>query len=179
MKPSRKVLLRLSFLVLLVAVCLFLWVSREHHLPSEQSAREQFDTHKSDYVRFVALIRQDPGTKSIGNDGNSSAAPANTRLAPEYRDLIRRIGAQFVDVREDGSVEFALRGSGCAICSDSYMGVRYFPEDHNTRARLAWAPKLVNSLESKSLPQERGSVADGLYVVQLEPEWFLYRLQIN
>jgi len=90
---------------------------------------------------------------------------------------MRRIGAQFVDVREDGSVEFALWGSGCAICSDSYMGVRYFPEDHNPRARLAWAPKLVSSLESKRLPQERSSVADGLYVVQLEPEWFLYRLQ--
>jgi hypothetical protein len=73
----------------------------------------------------------------------------------------------------------ALWGSGCAICSDTYMGVRYFPGDRNTGSRRAWAPKVVNSLESKSLAQEKGSVADGLCVVQLEPEWFLYRLQIN
>ena len=38
----------------------------------------------------------------------------------------RNIGISFAKstIREDGSIEFALYGYGCVICSDSYMGVR-------------------------------------------------------
>jgi hypothetical protein len=101
----------------------------------------------------------------------------HARVVPEYRDLMRRISAKDVVVREDGSIEFALWGFGCAICSDSYMGLRYRPLDSKSSSRSGWAPRLVNSLDSKNLPQENGSVADGLYVVQLEPEWFIYRFE--
>ncbi len=79
-------------------------------------------------------------------------------------------------VSEDGSMEFALWGHGCAICSDSYMGVLYFPKDH-TAERAGWVQTVVNSLDDARLPQEHGSVATGLYVVAIEPEWFIYRLE--
>jgi len=101
----------------------------------------------------------------------------HSRVVPEYRDLMRRIGAKDVIVGEDGSIEFALWGFGCAICSDSYMGIRYFPVQSKSQGRPGWAQKLLNSLDSKNLPHENGSIADGLYVVQLEPEWFIYRFE--
>ena len=183
MKAGRKVLLY-GFLgglsaVLIAAVGLFVWVRWEQHLPGEQTVRQQFDVHRAEYVYFVSLLQKDRGARFIGNDGSSEAGSGKTRVVPEYRDLMRKIGAKFVTVREDGSMEFAHWGFGCAICSDSYMGVRYFPADHNAQTGAGWLPKLVNSLESKNLPWEKGTVADGLYVVQLEPEWFIYRLQIN
>jgi hypothetical protein len=94
----------------------------------------------------------------------------HSRLIPEYRHLIRKIGAKFVIVGEDGSIEFSLYGFGCAICSDSYMGVRYVPKDRRTVARAGWEHTVVTSLDSAKLPQEHGAVASGLYVVPIEPE---------
>jgi hypothetical protein len=101
----------------------------------------------------------------------------HVRVVPEYRDLIRRIGAKNVIVGEDGSIEFTLWGFGCAICSDSYMGIRYSSVQNNLHRRPGWAPILVNSLDNKALPQENGHIADGLYVLQFEPEWFIYRFE--
>jgi len=36
---------------------------------------------------------------------------------------------------------------------------------------------VVTSLDSAKLPQEKGAVASGLYVVPIEPEWFIYRFE--
>jgi hypothetical protein len=36
---------------------------------------------------------------------------------------------------------------------------------------------LVNSLDSATLPKEKGMVATGLYVMPIEPNWFVYRLE--
>jgi hypothetical protein len=57
--------------------------------------------------------------------------------------------------------------------------MRYLPADGKTQPGGGWVPKLVRSLDSENLPKERGAVADGLYVVQLEPEWYIYRLEIS
>jgi hypothetical protein len=146
-------------------------------LPSEQTARQQFASHKADYARFVSLLRDDPGEQFIGNDGVARDYNGRSRFVPEYRTLMEKIGVKSVLIREDGSVEFELWGFGCAICSDSYMGVRYLPLHHDLRARPGWTAELVRSLDDKELPRERGSIADGLYVVQIEPEWFIYRLE--
>jgi hypothetical protein len=181
LKAGRKVLLYVSVgtlsAVLIAAVGVFMWARWEQHLPAEQTARQQFDIHRADYVYFVSLLRKDSVARFIGSDGSSSVGSGKTRVVPEYRDLMRKIGAKFVTVSEDGSVEFARWGFGCVICSDAYMGVRYSPEDHIPGTRGEWVPKPVNSLEN--LPANKGTVEDGLYVVKLEPEWFLYRLQIN
>lgn len=92
---------------------------------------------------------------------------------------MRKIKAKFVTVREDGSVEFALWGEGGAIMSDSYMGARYVP-DYKANSRPAvWTQIVVTSLNSTNLPQENCAVASGLYVVAIEPEWFIYRLEIQ
>ena len=40
-------------------------------------------------------------------------------------------------------------------------------------------PKLVGSLNDKSLPKDRNTVADGLYVLPLDSEWSIYRLEIS
>jgi hypothetical protein len=140
------------------------------------SARQQFESHRADYIRFATLLRKDPSAKYVGSDGKVDIDGIHGRLVPEYRDLVHKIGAKFVIIREDGSVEFALWGHGGAIMSDSYMGVRYFPKDP-TVAPVGWTQTVVASLANAKLPQEHGSVATGLYVVAIEPEWFIYRLE--
>ena len=179
--PRRKSLLYVS----LAAVGLFLismigfsaWLPWKRHLPSEQTAREEFQSHQADYIRFAVLLRQESGYEFIGGDGGVRMNSDHVRVVPEYRDLIRRIAAKNVIVREDGSIEFTLWGFGCAICSDSYMGIRYYPVQNISHRRPGWEQIPVNSLDSKALPPENGHVADGLYVVQLEPEWFIYRFE--
>lgn len=179
--PRRKTLLYVS----LAAVGLFLisiigfssWLPWERHLPSEQTARKEFQSHQADYIRFAVLLRQESGYEFIGGDGGVRMNSDHVRVVPAYRDLISRIGAKNVIVREDGSIEFTLWGSGCAICSDSYMGIRYSPMQNISRRCPGWTPIPVNSLDSKALPRENGHIADGLYVVQLEPEWFIYRFE--
>lgn len=151
----------------------------EHYLPPERRVRQQFENHRADYIRLVNLLQKDPSATYIGSDGRVDIDGVRERFVPEYKDLIHKIGAKFVTVSEDGSMEFALWGFGCAICSDSYMGVRYFPKNHKVDVRPGWTQTVVTSLDSAKLPQENGSVASGLYVTPIEPEWFIYRLEIQ
>jgi len=178
LKAAHKGLLYVS-LLLFAVVGVFAWMRWEQHLPNDQEARQQFDSHRTDFVRFASLLRQDSGARIIGSDGGANAYTGHPRVVAEYRDLMRRIGAKHVVVRDDGSMEFALWGFGCAICSDSYKGMRYVPEDSKADAHHGWLPKLVSSLDGNNLTQENGSIDDGLYVVQLAPEWFIYRLEIH
>lgn len=164
-------------LCLLVSITFHLRLKHEHHLPTEQRVREQFENNRADYTQFVALLQRDQSAHSINGDGRVAIDGVRSRLVPAYRDLIRKIGAKDVTVREDGSIEFALYGFGCAICSDSYMGVRYVPEVRGMDLRSGWEQTIVKSLDSARLPQELGVVATGLYVVPIEPDWFIYRLE--
>lgn len=177
----------LAGLCLLVPISFLLWPKHEYHLPPQQRVRKQFEDNRADYIQFVALLQRDQSAHLIDGDGRVGINGVHSRLVPEYRDLIRKIGAQFVTIREDGSIEFSLYGSGCAICSDSYMGVLYVPALRGTDARRAdvrrtddpsgWEQTAVTSLDDAKLPQENGAVATGLYVVPIEPDWFIYRLE--
>ena len=164
-------------LCLLAPVSFRLWLKYEYHLPPEQRVRKQFENNRADYIQFVTLLQRDRSAHFIDSDGGVDIDGVHSRLVPEYRDLIRKIGAKYVIIREDGSIEFPLYGFGCAICSDSYMGVRYVPKVRRTDARSGWEHTAVTSLDSAKLPQENGAVATGLYVVPIEPEWFIYRLE--
>ena len=181
MKATLKILLYVSLsavsLLIIAAIGSFAWLRWEQHLPSEQTAREQFEVHRTDYIRFASLLRQDTGVRFISSDGSVGMNANAARVVPEYRDLMRRISVKDVMVREDGSIEFTLWGFGCVICSDSYMGIRYSPVQVSPQTRPGWTQILVKSLDSKNLPRENGSIADGLYVVPLEPEWFIYRFE--
>jgi hypothetical protein len=156
----------------------FAWLQWQLHLPSDQEARGQFHSHRTEYIRFASLLQLEPRPGIIGSDGTATTVN-HERPAAEYRDLMRKIGAKDVVVGEDGSIEFALWGFGCAICSDSYKGVRYVPEESKPDIHRGWVPQLVNSLDSNKLPKANGSVTDGLYVVPIEPGWFIYRLEIH
>ena len=166
-------------LLLLLSAGVFAWMRWEQHLPSDQEARRQFDSHRTEYIRFASRLRQDMQVGIIGSDGIVSGAAEHAGPVAEYRDIMRSLGAKQIIVGEDGSVEFVLWGFGCAICSDSYKGLRYAPVDFKADARRGWMPKLVNSLDGNNLPQANGSVDDGLYVVQIEPEWFIFRLEYH
>jgi hypothetical protein len=128
-------------------------------------------------MQFAALLRKDPSVRFVGSDGTVPIDGVHERLVPEYRHHMRKIGAKFVQISDDGSMNFALWGYGAAIMSDSYMGVRYCPEDHKLPSSGEWEQTVVNSLASEKLPQENGAVASGLYVVPIEPEWFIYRYE--
>jgi hypothetical protein len=164
-------------LLLTGGVSFWWWLTPHYYLPPEQRVVQQFESHKADYVRFVALLRQDQSARFVGSDGKVGIDGIHGRLVPEYRDLMSKIGAKDVTIREDGSMEFALWGGGCAICSDSYMGVRYYPKDHKMVSPVGGTQTVVTSLDSAKLPQEKGAVASGLYVVPIEPEWFVYRVE--
>jgi hypothetical protein len=154
-----------------------LWLKYEYHLPHEQRVREQFESNRADYIQFVTLLQKDQSARFIDSDGKVDIDGLHGRTVPEYRHLIRKIGAKDVIIREDGSMEFALWGFGCTICSDSYMGVRYVPKDRKRDIPAGWEQTVVTSLDSTKLPQEKGAVATGLYVVPIEPEWFIYRFE--
>ena len=164
---------------LLAPVSFRFWLKYEYHLPPEQRVRQQFESNRADYIQFVTLLQRDPSThyRVIDGDGRVDTDGLSSRVVPEYRNLIRKIGAKYVTIREDGSIEFSLYGFGCTICSDSYMGIRYVPKDRRTDAHAGWERIVVTSLDSPKLPQEHGAVAAGLYVVSIEPEWFIYRYQ--
>jgi hypothetical protein len=171
----------LSAVGLFVFAAAGLWWSWTPHyyLPPQQRIHQQFESHKVDYTRFITLLVKDPSAKYIDSDGKVDIDGIHSRFVPQYRDLIRKIGAKFVTIREDGSVEFALWGDGGTVVTDSYMGVRYDPKNLKAVSRPGWTQTMVASLESVGLPQENGSVASGLYVVPIEPEWFIYRLEIR
>jgi hypothetical protein len=163
-------------LLALAMAGVFAWYQWQLHLPSDQEARSQFDSHRSEYIRFALLLQHEDWPSMIGSDGTVSGVN-HERPVAEYRELMRRIGAKNVVVGEDGSIRIALWGFGCAICSDSYKGFQYVPEKSKLDIHLGWVPQLVNSLESNKLPKEQGSIATGLYVVPIEPGWFIYRLE--
>ena len=166
-------------LCLLAPISFRLWLKYEYHLPPEQRVRKQFENNRADYIQFVTLLQRDQSAhyRVIDGDGRVDIDGVHSRLIPEYRHLIRKIGAKDVTIREDGSIEFSLYGFGCAPCSDSYMGVRYVPKVRRTDARSGWEHTVVTSLDNAKLPQENGAVATGLYVVPIEPEWFIYRFE--
>lgn len=178
-KGSLYISLSALALLLLLAAGVFAWMRGVQPLPSDQEARRQFDSHRTEYIRFAARLRQDLRAGIIDSDGRVSSATRQVGPVMEYRDMMRSLGAKTVVVGEDGSIEFELWGFGCAICSDSYKGLRYAPGDFKADARPGWAPKSVKSLDNNDLPQTNGSLNDGLYVVQIEPEWFIYRYEYH
>ena len=181
---SVNAVLRWGTIVFVVALGMLLccgaylfFLAPNYYLPPQQRVVQQFESNRADYIRFVNLLRKDPSVRSVGANGKVDIDGMHGRLVPEYRDLMGKIGAKYVIVREDGSMEFELWGDGCAICSDSYMGVRYYPKDPKPRSPAGWEQTVVTSLDSAKLPQEKGAVATGLYVVPIEPDWFVYRLE--
>jgi hypothetical protein len=148
-----------------------------YYLPPERRVVQQFESNRADYIRFVNLLRKDRSVRYVGSDGKVDIGGMHRQVVPEYLTLIGKIGAKDVIVREDGSMEFALWGDGCAICSDSYMGVRYYPKDHKAVPLGGWTQTVVPSLDTATLPRQKGAVASGLYVVPIEPEWYVYRLE--
>lgn len=177
MKSILKIALYASLSIVIVVAALFVWTRWQLHLPSQEAARKQFANHRTEYVRFVSLLQEAPDIRTVDSDGTVDTYTGHARVVPQYRDLMGKIGAKSVLVREDGSIEFSIWGFGCTICSDSFMGIRYLPVDHMKQGRPGWVPILVSSLDSRNLPHENGSVASGLYVVRLEPEWFIYRFE--
>ena len=183
MKAVLKVLvyLGLSFIGLFAAsiIAFWAWAAWLYHLPSDQLARQQFVGHKADYVRLASLLRQDPNTIFIDSNGEVESRGSHWKFVPEYFAPIRNIGAKSIYLRQDGSIEFELWGFGCAPCADSFKGVRFAPADGQPKYPYGGAPLIVRSLENSSLPKSKGAVADGLYVVPIDREWSIYRLEIS
>jgi hypothetical protein len=166
-------------LAALVVVGVFAFIRWQYHLPSDQKARQQFAEHKADFVRFASMLGRDKRPRVINGNGDDDAFRKGGGATAEYHDLMSTIGAKAVYVRPDGSIEFELWGFGCAPCSDSFKGIRYSPVGAKPQADFQWTPKLEASLDTERLPKEKGVVPDGLYVVPLDTEWSIYRLEIS
>ncbi len=183
MKASVKIPLYVSLsvasLVLLAVVGVVAFMRREYHLPSDQEARQQFADHRAEFVRFASMLRKDQKPRVIYSNSVDDAFEKDARVIPEYRDLMRSTGAKAVYVRPDGSIEFQLWGFGCAPCADSFKGLRFQPIGGQPQYPYGGAPILVSSLRDESLPKNKRAIADGLYVLPLEREWSIYRLEIS
>jgi hypothetical protein len=58
------------------------------------------------------------------------------------------------------------------------MGVLYLPPGYNAATSKGWTPTEVRSVDEPQLwAYSRGR--DGLYVVPIEPGWFVFRLQAS
>src|SRR5690348_12423095 len=79
-------------------------------LPPPQQAVEKFQRHRSDFVRFAALLRQDTAGVVPPSGGF-----VDVEKVPELRRLADVIGVKFVRVEVDGAIEFALWGFGTTI----------------------------------------------------------------
>jgi hypothetical protein len=165
-------------LLLLAVVGVIAFSRWEHHLPTDETARQQFKDHRSEFVRFASMLRQDARARVIDRNGVDDAFEKDARTVPEYRDLMRRTDAKAGYVGPDGSIEFQLWGFGCAPCSDSFKGIRYFPAGGRPQEGER-APRTVSSLDDGILPKKKGAVADGIYVIPLEPEWSIYRRETS
>jgi hypothetical protein len=183
LKAALKVLLYVCLsaagLVLLTAVALTLWFRWEYHLPSDQRARQYFEDHRAEFVRFASMLRQDSKPRAINRSGVDDAFGKDARVVPEYTDLMSSIGAQQVFVRPDGSIEFQLWGFGCAPCADSFKGLRFQSVGDHPKNPYGGEPTVVSSLEDENLPKNDSAVADGLYVVPIDGEWSIFRLEIS
>ncbi len=148
------------------------------HLPSDEYARREFNRHRDAYRRIVALLEKDRGAKYIGPEGDENPEPFHPgRIVPEYRQFLKNVGANEIMVRDDGAIEFELWGSGGAIVSDSYKGMRYQKEGSTRKQSGGWTPTAVRSLDDAKLPHENGRVATGLYIVPIERDWSIYRFE--
>jgi hypothetical protein len=148
----------------------------QYRLPSESHVHNQFNAHRSDFERFVETLKTDPKTRFIGDGGRIYDDGIHFRVVEKYRDLMNTIGAKSVRVQEDGTVDFTMGGFGGAIISDSYIGLRFRPGP-STAKRGDWGMTVVESLKDDKLPHENGRVASGVYVVPIEPNWYLYRFE--
>jgi hypothetical protein len=148
----------------------FLWTRWQYHLPSDQSARQYFQDHRADFIRFAESLEKDSVPKRIASDGAVQllVPPASRMENPGYKELMSNIGAREVFVRPNGTIEFQLWGFGCAPCTDSFKGMLYVPANRRSIA-----------LNDESLPKQNGVIADGMYVLPLESKWFIYRAQIG
>lgn len=183
MKTTLKILiyvcLSVAGLFLIVAIGGFAWTRWQYYLPSDQQARQQFDSHRTDFIRFASILRQEPTATLIDSNGVVDADTNHARTVSEYRDLMRRTNTKEVYIRPDGSMEFQIWGFGCRPCSDSFKGLRFQPEDGHPQYPYGGAPIVVNSLADESLPKNKAAVADGLYVIPVDREWSIYRFEIS
>jgi hypothetical protein len=182
--PLRKILIAcisITGLFALIVAGFFAWTRWQYHLPSDQSARQYFQDHRADFIRFVELLEKDAVPKRIAPNGvvELLVPPASRIANPGYQELMSNIDAREVFVRPNGTIEFELWGFGCAPCTDSFKGMLYVPANGRSIANDPWAPISVNSLNDESLPKQNGAIADGVYVIPLESKWFIYRAQIG
>lgn len=150
----------------------------EFHLPSDDYARRVFTEHREAFNRMVALLGNDRGARFISGEGGVNPQPplGRGRIVPQYQRLLKEIGAKAVLVGEDGTVEFQMWGSGGAIMSDSYKGIRYAGNVSWT-GRSGWMPTIVQSLDDDQLPHDKGGVVSGLYILPIDQNWSIYRFE--
>jgi hypothetical protein len=168
-------------LFVFVVIGFIVWTRWQYHLPSDQSAHDYFRNHRAEFILFAELLAKDPVPKRITPSGvvELLVPPASRMTIPGYQELMSSTGAREVFVRPNGTVEFELWGFGCAPCTDSFKGMLYVPASGRPIANEPWPPISVNSLNDESLPKQNGAIADGMYVIPVEPKWFIYRAQIG
>ena len=182
MKKSRRtVTICLSALLVVVLILggawWWQWWWQSDQPPSEAYIRQQFAAHKGDYINLVTAFRNDPATRFVNENGEVDTGGIITPFVSKYFYLMHKAGAQCATIKEDGSVEFVLGGHSGAIESDSCTGLLYFPKGTHVGAQFWYTPTVVNSITTSSLPQENGAVASGLYIIPIEPSWYVYRYE--
>ena len=180
MNRSAKNMLRLIGMAF-VGICglvAFAWYSMpiRGYLPSDRQARVVFDQRRTSFDRAAEVLQKEKCVGVIASDGTSSNPMCSIPVAIR-RALVQETGAKTIVLGDDGSMEFALWGTGCAICSDSYKGFLYLPTGARPGQVRGWVPAFAISLEDDALPKANGKVSDGLYLLPIDSEWAIFRIK--
>lgn len=150
-----------------IAYLPYLWVSY-YISPGQTTLKRQFESHRAEYTRFVKLLQGDPYLKA-----KSAHVETGDDAVPEYRELARTLGAKRIDVWEDGSIDFVQKINGGSIMTMTYVGIRYVPH--------GWKPPadMYKQTVIGSLNEVETGILYGLYVVPVEPYWYVFCAVMN
>jgi hypothetical protein len=170
---SVKLILRVGIVLVLLSLSIlgiFTYWTRSRlpsKFPLDQNLITLFSAHHEAFEKLRKMADED-----WGRQAEFSAFDSNSKLArsrqQEYDNLLSGIGSGVSETRDyDGTIRFVLAGQGTAISPGWLKGVEYILGNYEKKGVI------VHDLDDVS------KLATGVYLRQLEPNWFLVYQQTD
>ena len=147
-----------------------------YYLPSQDRVLARYTQNRVEFRALVQELLKAHESGYIGPNGDVNLDGINSRHVPSYALAEKKLGLKFITIGDSG-IEFVMYGNGGAIADDSYMGIAYRPKNGIGKGNPGWKSTLAASLDDKDLPKEKREIETGFYVVPIEGDWYLYRLE--
>jgi hypothetical protein len=134
-------------------------------LPSDAKLINEFRLHRASFERLRQMVTEDMHQQGSFTQATISKAFPESRRN-EYRSLLSVEPNLSVGINYDGTTRFVFANSeGLAIGSERAKGIQFSP----TGARLIGTR--MGSLD------ESGKLPAGIYLREIEPQWFIFYQQ--